>query len=247
MSVQGLAYRGSVTSIFQDDALPASILELRRFFQHLRVFDTLSPQLLRRRNKQVRGTIGYAGEHLASFYAELPEKVRDDIASELSKIYPRMRDLVARELTGGWKEISIRELFEPNAVSTPSRHINDGFLRILAILTELYGTSSFLLFDEIENGINAELVEFLVEKLTGGPRQVLVTTHSPIILNYLDDETARESVVLLHKGDDGRTKSTRFFEIPSIREKLDVMGAGEAFVDTNLVALSDELNAAGVE
>ena len=247
MSVQGLAYRGSVTSIFDEDALPPSVLELRRFFQRTHVFDTLSPQFLRRKDKRAYSTIGHSGEHLSAHFAELPEATRDDILRELTIVYPRLRDLSTQSLQGGWKELLVRELYKPSAISTASRHINDGLLRILAILTELRSDSSFSLFDEIENGVNPEIVEFLVGTLTKSPRQVLVTTHSPMILNYLDDETARESVVFLHKGADGQTRATRFFDIPSVREKLDVMGPGEAFVDTNLIALSDELNAAGVE
>jgi hypothetical protein len=32
----------------------------------------------------------------------------------------------------------------------------------------------------------------------------------------------------------------RFFELPGIGDKLNYMGPGEAFVDTNLAALTDE-------
>jgi hypothetical protein len=70
-----------------------------------------------------------------------------------------------------------------------------------------------------------------------------VTTHSPMILNYLEDEVAREGVIYLYRTREGRTQAVRFFAIPSIAEKLAVMGPGEAFADTDLPALYDEIEA----
>ena len=115
-------------------------------------------------------------------------------------------------------------------------------LRLTAILSELGSDHRFVLFDEIENGINPELVEFVIDLLTTTTKQVLVTTHSPLILNYLDDEVAREGVMYLYKGNDGYTQTVPFFKIPSLAKKLEVMGPGEAFVDTSLTLLGDEIS-----
>ena len=128
-------------------------------------------------------------------------------------------------------------------MTTEARHVADGILRLIAILAETETEHRFLLFDEIENGINPELVEFVLDALVSAPQQVLVTTHSPMILNYLDDEVARDGVVYLYKTRDGQTRAIRFFDIPSIAEKLTVMGPGEAFADTDLTALRDEIEA----
>jgi AAA15 family ATPase/GTPase len=127
-------------------------------------------------------------------------------------------------------------------MTTEARHMNDGMLRLVAILAELQSLHRFLLFDEIENGINPELVEFMLEELISAPQQILVTTHSPMILNYLDDETAREGVMYLYRNHQGHTKAIPFFSIPSLAEKLTVMGPGEAFVDTNLTDLHEEID-----
>jgi AAA15 family ATPase/GTPase len=114
-------------------------------------------------------------------------------------------------------------------------------LRLLAILAELTTNHSLLMFDEIENGINPELIEFLIDELLAARQQLLVTTHSPLVLNYLEDEIALKSVQYLYKTATGFTKSVPFYEIPSIAEKLQVMGPGEVFVDTNLTKLADEI------
>ncbi len=240
-----LAYRGSITNIVRNEALPEPIRKLKEFVGHLRAFDTLAPQFLRRRDRQQRDSIGHSGEYLASFFDALSEHSRAAIVDDLAKLYPHLENVFPQSHQGGWKELVLHEAYETQShLMSTSKHMNDGLLRTLAILVALRSEHSFLLFDEIENGINPELIEALIEKLTAASHQVLVTTHSPMILNYLDDDLARESVVFLHKGPDGGTRSKRFFEIPSMRDKLEVMGPGEVFVDTNLTALSEELNSA---
>jgi AAA15 family ATPase/GTPase len=119
--------------------------------------------------------------------------------------------------------------------------MNDGFLRLIAVLAELTTDHSMVMFDEIENGINPELIDFLLDKLLKARQQVLVTTHSPMILNYLDDDTARRGVIYLYKTAKGQTRSIPFFSIGSVAEKLTVLGPGEAFVDTNLTDLANEI------
>lgn len=244
-STDRLAFKGSVTNIVLDESMAGALRDLKRSVGAWRVFDTLSPQNLRRRDRLSRSSIGYGGEHLASYFDGLSDETREKVRAELSRFYPNVERLYAQPLQGGWKELVLEEVFESGLrLAVSSRHINDGLLRLAAIIVELSSQDGFLLFDEIENGINPELIEALLQKLTTSAHQILVTTHSPMILNYLDDDLARQSVVFLYKGPDGATRSKRFFEISSISEKLDVMGPGEAFVDTNLVALTEELNAA---
>ena len=115
-------------------------------------------------------------------------------------------------------------------------------LRLIAILAELESDHQLVVFDEIENGINPELVEFVLNALTSGPQQVLVTTHSPMILNYLSDDSGQgrcRFTCIRHPTDrPGRFPSS--LSLPLAR-KLTVMGPGEAFVDTNLTLLGDEI------
>jgi predicted ATP-binding protein involved in virulence len=96
-----------------------------------------------------------------------------------------------------------------------------------------------VLLDEIENGINPEIIEKLVDALVQSPQQVLVTTHSPMILNFLDDAVARQAVQFIYKSPEGETRVRPFFSVPGIDAKLASMGPGEAFVDTDMVALAE--------
>ena len=100
----------------------------------------------------------------------------------------------------------------------------------------------FLLFEEIENGINPELMEYIVGSLVGSNNQVLVTSHSPIVLNYLEDDIAKQGVVYLYRTKEGITKAVKLFDIPSLSKKLEFMGPGEAYVDTELTKLYQEIS-----
>jgi len=65
----------------------------------------------------------------------------------------------------------------------------------------------------------------------------MVTTHSPMILNYLPDDVAKESVILLYKTRQGITRCKRYFDIPATAHKLKALAPGEVFVDTDLTTL----------
>lgn len=236
-------YEGSVLSQLKEDTLSPLLLEFKKTLAGINSSDMLAPESLRRRTRESGGSIGLGGQRLSAFLYELQKDDRDTVISRLKEAYPQLDRLVARSIQFGLKEILIQERFGKKNISTDARHINDGMLRLAAILAELQSQHEFVLFDEIENGINPELVEFVIGILTNARQQVMVTTHSPMILNYLDDDAARDGVKYLYKNRDGQTKAIPFFSIPSLAEKLTVMGPGEAFVDTNLVDLAREINA----
>ena len=72
------------------------------------------------------------------------------------------------------------------------------------------------------------------------PQQLLVTTHSPLLLNYLPDDVARRAVLLAYKTPAGETRIRRFFDVPRMATKLQGMGPGDALVDTDLKLLTQE-------
>jgi ABC-type branched-subunit amino acid transport system ATPase component len=234
-------YQGSILSQLRRDVLPKSLLQLKEFLLKTESLDMLTPERLRQRTRSSGGSLGHGGRNLSAFVYELGFPGRKGLAKKLKQAYERIDHVYAKSIRSGWKQLKVSELFGSKKLWTEARHVNDGMLRMIAILAELTSTHDLVLFDEIENGINPELVEFVTDTLVKARQQVLVTTHSPMILNYLDDETARNGVIYLYKSSKGYTKSIPFFSIPSLAEKLTVMGPGEAFVDTNLTALADEI------
>jgi predicted ATPase len=242
------SYQGSILSQLDDERLPHSLLGFKKYFKTVKSFDVLTPQLLRKRTQEVGGGLGLGGQRLASLVDEISLTEQRELVLALQTVYPQLVNFYAQKFPGGWKQIEIEEAPQGQEsvprITTGAQHINDGMLRLIAIVAELASYEQrFVLFDEIENGINPEVVEFVIDKLVTARQQVMVTTHSPMILNYLDDQVAREGVVYLYKTREGQTRAIRFFDIPSIAEKLTVMGPGEAFADTDLTALRDEIEA----
>lgn len=234
-------YQGSLLSQLKEDSVSEQLVAFKRFIASITSLDALSPQHLRRKSREADGGLGFAGEKLSSFLHALPESSRHRLRELLSGPYPQIQDIDLSALRAGWKSLSIHERYADHRFVTEARHMNDGMLRLMAILAETLSDHQFMLFDEVENGINPEVIEFLLDHLVTTPQQVMVTTHSPMVLNYLEDAVARKALQFIYKTAEGRTRAVRFFAIPEMAEKLSVMGPGEVFVDTNLIALNQRL------
>ena len=234
-------YQGSILSQLKQNQLGPGLQVLKETLANIRSLDLLSPEHLRQRTRDSAGHLGLGGQKLSAYLHEQGSEARQRLLTKLQTVYPQLTSIDTRSMRSGWKHLDIAEQFAKKTLKTPARHVNDGLLRLLAVLSQLESDEQFLLFDEIENGINPELVEFLVDALVESEHQVMVTTHSPVILNYLEDEVAKQGVIYLYKNASGATQAIHLFEIPSLAEKLRVMGPGEAFLDTRLTELEDEI------
>lgn len=237
-------YEGSILSQLKDDLLDNTLCQLKSFFTNLYALDLLSPELLRKRARDTDDSIGLGlgGERLSAFLYRLKEQEKEQILKALTHIYPSFKTFNVTSMRSGWKDLTFQELFNGGTIETNARHVADGYLRMLAIVAQLSQPQAFLLLDEIENGINLELIEFLMDTLVKATHQVLVTTHSPLVLNYLEDEVAQKGVIYLYRNSRGATQAIRLFDIPSMQEKLTVMGPGEVYEDTLLTHLHHEIS-----
>jgi predicted ATPase len=255
--VRAMKYEGSTLSFIDVRDVHPALGALKHVAANLRSLDLLSPQSMRRRAKEAED-IGSGGERLSAFIHGLPVKDKTALTNALKQFYPQVVELSTTALRAGWKDLRIVEQYDteqktPSRLESDARQVNDGLLRVLAVLSQVSMPQpsnhsaqpdglgqSCVLFDEIENGINPELMQKLVQQLLGAERQVIVTTHSPLVLNYLPDEVAKASVLLLYRNNAGHTKAVRLFDLPSTQKKLTLLGPGEVFVDTNLEALPAE-------
>lgn len=237
-------HQGSILSSLKSDKIPEILTQIRTFISKITSLDLLSPQSLRLRSRGDGVALGLSGEYFTSFIDKLSFDNRENLVLILKKLYPCLNDIEIKSAQGGWKSLFIKETYGSSNTTTEAKHINDGLLRLMAIFAQIqsHDKDGFLLFDEIENGINPELIEFLVNYLINSNKQTLITTHSPMILNYIPDEEAIKSIQYLYKTQNGETKVIRFFDIPSLKKKLNVMGPGEVFVDTRLSGLVDEIH-----
>lgn len=228
-------FQGSVFSTLKLDSAHPGIAEIKAQLHHLRSLELLSPQLMRKKARAAQD-IGPSGEKLSPFLDQLSGEAKTKLLGMLQDFYPQLKTWNVKGFRAGWKILRIHEQF-PDSGFFEAGHINDGFLRVIAILAQAFTEHSFLLLDEIENGINPAVVERLMDFLVSlgdKGKQVIVTTHSPLILNFLDDEVAREAVMLLYKTENGCTRSVLYFDQPETRDKLRALGPGEIFIDTDL-------------
>lgn len=222
------------------------LVQFKDFIKSIKSLELLAPHLMRKSTRSnTDNYVGIGGEKLSSYLFSLNEEQNQRLIGFLKNFYPNIISFTTKNQRSGWKKLIIEESNSLINIEHEARHINDGLLRILAILAQLESTPSFLMLDEIENGINQEIIEKLVNVLIESKTQLLITTHSPLVLNYLPDNIAIESVVYIYKSVDGSTNNKPFFEIDHIKEKLEIMGVGDAVLDTNLIELNNELNSLG--
>ncbi len=239
-------YEGSIVASLKEQVLNDELIAIKNFLQSVKTLELLNPSLLRKRARTTQEDIGIGGEKLSAFLYNLPPKKQKAIYQHIHHLFDHFEGYYIKAKRSGWKELWINEyvtfgghrmLFAP--LETEAKHISDGFLRMLAIFSQLQTSYAVLLFDEIEDGLNHEVMEYLLDTMLKSPQQIFFTTHSPMILNFLEDEVAQNAVMLVYKDykAGGRTNTVRFFDIPQIKDKLEYMGPGEVFANVNLKQL----------
>jgi len=238
-------YSGSILSALDDSALPQEAIIWRKFMTSIDSHDLLSPKVMRAGRFASAGKIGSAGEYLISYIHNLERNSLDVLSINLRSYFPQVVKIETKTELNGTLSLFLTELFYNKdgshvKVVTNAKHINDGMLRILTILATQRTSSKFQQFDEIENGVNSEITEKLVEVFINSPQQILVTTHSPMVLNYIEDELARRSVILIYKNKLGYTKAKKLCALPSLTNKLDSLAPGDAMLDVHLKEAANE-------
>jgi len=164
----------------------------------------------------------------------LNEKQRKKINEKLKELCPCLDKISTYKEQNGQIHMQIKERFRDNGpYFVRSDYISDGLLRIIAIisLAALSDKCTALLLDEIEDGINPSLAGDLIEYLNSINRdvgkQIMVITHSPVMLNYFDSDR----IVFLWRHNDGATYARKMFDTKEMREHLQYMNPGEVWLN----------------
>lgn len=103
--------------------------------------------------------------------------------------------------------------------------LSDGTLRFAALAVALLGPKppATLLVEEIENGVHPTRLRLVLELLEQasqfGP-QVIVTTHSPLVLAYLSPELYKNVLFVYRSSDDGSTDIKPLPQVPHLMKVL---------------------------
>ena len=238
-----LDFEGSFLSTLREQRLPEPLRQFKHFMGQVSLLDQLSPSGLRKRSRSA-SDIGLGGEGLSGFLYSLAPEILELVGTDYNHFFPGV-GIQLKSLRSGWKHLDLNESQLKDAhgrgLEASARHSSDGRLRILAIIAQTYSERSVILLDEIENGIYPEIIEKLVDyvqlRARHSGKQFWITTHNPLVLNYLEDEVARQSVYLVKRDDRGLTQAVPYFEFEQTARKLELMGPGEVFVDTPLSTL----------
>lgn len=147
------------------------------------------------------------------------------IENTLKMLIPEVEEIVPK-IRGQKVEVAFKEKYSDMIIDPD--FLSDGSLRILAILFSLFDENFVVAYEEPENCIHPHLLESVIDIMKKSGKTVILTTHSPYLLDYVDPE----NVILVAKVD-GETKIKRLEdtdEIEAVRKYISEGGTlGEAW------------------
>jgi predicted ATPase len=201
--------------------------------QEIGFFD---PHASRMRGLGTDGPLGIEGENLSGLLESMFKE-----SGRKAAIVQWLRELCAPEIED-LDFIRVPELrqvmlaiVEKNGLKISARSLSDGTLRFLYLLVvlRLLHPAPLVVTEEIETGLHPTRLGKLVEVLEGvareGRTQIIATTHSPTLLEWLAPETL-DSVVLCARvpGQPG-TILRRLGDLPHFREVVERKSFHELF------------------
>jgi hypothetical protein len=170
------------------------------------------------------------GAVLHSHHAEFGSNFRE-IQEWLQRALPEVSELLSGLTEQGQTYAQIEE--KGLKVRIPSWAMSDGTVRFLAHLLVVFGASRppLVCFEEPENFIHPHSLELLahVLKKASARSQILLSTHSPYLLNFLEPED-----VMIVEKHDGATQASRPKDPGAIKEALKTLGLGEMWYTGSL-------------
>lgn len=227
-----------IIDIKQKELFP-HLFAIRNFFENTEVLDLLNPRQMRRSSRVSNRALGEYGEKLPSLIYLLSREEKDEIRKNLQKLLPNLSDVDSSVGRAGWTRLATKENYQglDHSITVPAGDISDGTLRLIALFSiqSLNHSGGALLLDEVEDGINARNLEavlkFFQEYQKQKNQQIIITTHSSILLDYADPEM----ILCFLRDDVGRTICFHMEDSSLLREKLEFLYPGEA-----LTSLSKE-------
>ncbi len=203
----------------QPDRYPAltAIADELAGFVHYEIW---GPDFLRRSSEGGAGHLSERGENLPSVLHSLRTKHLDRftaLVSELQQSYEWLDSIEIRKIGARGFGLSFLEKATDKRrrrVRYAPSQVSDGFLRLLALTTLKYQREqvSAVGYEEPENGMHPAMLEESVKRLrdvAAQGTQVIVTTHSPFMLQHLLAEREQQKVAdelrLVWRGADGKT------------------------------------------
>ena len=192
----------------------------------------LSPDKMRTPAFPQRTTLDYYGGNLSSVLESIcaDAERKKVLITWLRELTPMdVRDLAFPEDPSG--RIHLR-LIEANGREVSAYSASDGTLRFLGMLAALLQTDSAGLYfiEEVDNGIHptrlALLVDLLERQTQKGNVQIIATTHSPGLLNLVNDQTFENTSIVFRDEDSSDAIIRPLADLPNAKELRKTQGLG---------------------
>ncbi len=167
----------------------------------------------------------------------------DRILEVLRRRIPRLDRVNADLMQDGRLLLQVKDA--PFERPVLAKYASDGTLKMLAYLTLLHDPTppELIGIEEPENHLHPRLLPELAEECrnASSDSQVLITTHSPFVINALRPKEVR----ILYRGEDGYTQARQASDMPGINEMVE-QGAplGELWLEGHF-DVGDPLTASG--
>lgn len=195
------------------------------------------PAVLRQYSQARRAQqLGEQGENFAALVNLLldDEDLKSDYLSWLRQLTPLELDEVTI-LKGALGE-PLFALREGDSI-LPAPILSDGTLRFAAITAAFFQPDmpGIITLEEIENGIHPSRLRLLLELLKsqsgGSGPQVFATTHSPVVLAWLDEKDYETTFLCKRDEETGASIITPLSEIPHLIDLVRKQPIGELFTE----------------
>lgn len=228
------------------------------------------PQLMRQYVPEQDVVLRRNAENLSATVARLHR----DGGTRFSELVAAIKDLPEYELRSldigrgefGEVMLAIDEVDSGRTVTVPARQMSDGMLRMMAIITALLAGGSgvaiegpmtvsptlTLVLEELENGLHptqaANVLTLVKSARAEQGFQVVLTTHSPALLNALSGDDHLGVLVVDRERSTGRSRVTRLVDLPGYLAMMasgrlgDLISAGRLAGRSDAVVDSTELD-----
>ena len=220
---------------------------------HLDPVPHLMREYLAERDSDLRRTGANVSAAIARLQRDDPDTFGRIVQLARSVGDERIRDIALTRSDLGDVMLALKEDPGKKRDLTPAREMSDGLLRFIAIATALLtsnrgldidkGLSSraprsgvLIVVEELENGLHpsqaGRVLELVKEISSAQAAQVMVTTHSPALLNEMTGHLNKSVIVCYRDGDTNHSRLSRIVDLPGYAEAMatgrpgDVVSAG---------------------
>lgn len=221
-----------LSQLKESSDVPPAVSEISgatlRKFRTMRFLE-LEPRELREAAPLGQKVLGDRGQNLAPVLRRICHKdnqKKKSLVSWVEKLTPMDAKDITFTVAKHSNEVTLL-LIEKDGTKTPMQSASDGTLRFLGLLALLFQDDppELLFIEEIETGLHPtrlDLLANLIEQRTEQTdTQVIATTHSPLLLQVLDQETLEDAQLVYRTGDGPEARITPLLQVPTARKVLD--------------------------